>query len=81
MSTNTPATGHPELPRLYYGTKEVAEMFGLSESLIRRWCSNGRLRSRNTGRRYMIPRDVIEEFVAGTDEPIAHPDNQGRRSA
>lgn len=81
MNTESPATQYPELTKIFYSTREVGELFGFAENTVRGWCAAGRLRARNTGNRYMIPRHAILEFLEGTDEPIAHPDNQGRRSA
>lgn len=81
MNTHTHAD-RPDLAQLAYDTTETAHMLGMQPWNVRELCRSGRLRYRHTGRRYIIPRSAIEEFLSGSDDPIAHPDStSGRRSA
>ena len=58
------------LERPVRNLKETAHYFGLSESLVRRMISEGRLRSVRVGRRHLISEKAIQAALDG--------DNDGR---
>lgn len=49
---------------------ELAEDWRLDRFTILRLCRAGKLRSRNTGRRYLIPDSAVREYQQGRDEPL-----------
>lgn len=65
---------------LAYNVRTVARMLGISYDATRRLIHAGKLRARSTGKQYIIPASAVEEYLAGSDEPIQHPDSL-RRSA
>jgi excisionase family DNA binding protein len=68
------------MTKLAYTVQQVAEMLGISYDATRRLINTGKLRARNTGKRYIIPQSAIDEYLAGSDDPIQHPESL-RRSA
>ncbi|MCI2420729.1 excisionase family DNA-binding protein [Saccharopolyspora sp. K220] len=53
----------------------AAEQLCLSAWQVRKLIKDGKLRARNTGKAYIIPVAAINEFLAGSDDPIRHPDS------
>lgn len=48
----------------YYSSKDLARMFAVNESTIKRWADSGKLRCfRTVGRHRRFPFDGITEFV------------------
>lgn len=65
---------------LAHTVQQVAGMLGLSDKQVRNLIQAGKLRTRSTGRRYLIPDSALHEYLDGADDPIAHPDSMGRAS-
>jgi len=58
-------TEKPIEPRLVT-TREVANLCGVSEQVVRRWVREKRLpRAKQIGRKYFWTRSVIEKFLGG----------------
>ncbi|MGW1675964.1 hypothetical protein [Saccharopolyspora sp. NPDC002376] len=54
----------------------ATKMLGLAnEWATRRLIKAGKIRVRSTGRQYIIPIKAIEEFLAGDDGPMRHPES------
>jgi excisionase family DNA binding protein len=51
-----------------YNTRDAAQALGVSEREIRRLISAGELGSRRVGRRVLVPRQSVLEFLAGHDD-------------
>lgn len=54
-----------EPTKLAYSIKEATEQTGLSRAYINILIARGELRHRKTGRRVLIPRDALLEFLEG----------------
>lgn len=52
--------------KLVYTPKELEPLLQLSKNTINALLRSGRLRSVRVGRRYLIPRDAVQQFLAGT---------------
>ena len=52
--------------KLVYNPKELEPLLQLSKNTINALLRSGRLRSVRVGRRYLIPRDAVHQFLAGT---------------
>jgi excisionase family DNA binding protein len=52
-----------------YTVKEVREFLGISETTVYELVALGHLRSVKAGRRILIPKTVLDEFLGGTSEP------------
>lgn len=50
----------------------AAKMLGLTPWQVRKLIQDGKLRARTTGKSYIIALSAIEEFLAGSDEPMRH---------
>lgn len=50
---------------LAYSRKQVAEALGLSRNTVDQLIKSGRLRTVKVGARLLIPRTVIDAFLAG----------------
>jgi excisionase family DNA binding protein len=51
--------------RTYYSSKDLARMFSVNESTIKRWADSGKLRCfRTVGNHRRFPMDVVYEFIA-----------------
>ncbi|MBR4152003.1 MAG: helix-turn-helix domain-containing protein [Selenomonadaceae bacterium] len=48
----------------FFSVKEVAEILGVSKSLIYAKICNGQIPSRRIGRRILIPATYVEEILA-----------------
>ena len=48
----------------FYSVKEVAEILGVSRSLVYAKICNGKIPSRRIGRRILIPASYVEEIIA-----------------
>jgi excisionase family DNA binding protein len=59
-----------QLPQLAFNVAEAAVILGVKPWVVRRLIQNGKLRARQTGARYIIPKSAILEYLAGSDEPI-----------
>ncbi|PTA67375.1 helix-turn-helix domain-containing protein [Deinococcus arcticus] len=51
--------------KLVYSPKELEPMLQLSKNTINALLRSGRLRSVRVGRRYLIPLDAVQQFLAG----------------
>ncbi|MDK2012265.1 MULTISPECIES: helix-turn-helix domain-containing protein [unclassified Deinococcus] len=51
--------------KLVYNPKELEPLLQLSKNTINALLRSGRLRSVRVGRRYLIPREAIQQFLAG----------------
>lgn len=60
-----PEIGDPSVPsRLLYPLPEVAELLGgITERQVHRYIASGELKSRKLGRRRLVHRDDIAEFI------------------
>lgn len=56
----------PAQEKLVYNPKELEPLLQLSKNTINALLRSGRLRSVRVGRRYLIPRDAVQQFLAGT---------------
>lgn len=65
MTNTTPNEAHSTLtlPQLVYSPKAVESLLGLSKNTVNALLRSGRLRSVRVGRRYLIPREAISEFL------------------
>jgi excisionase family DNA binding protein len=59
------ATGENAREKLAYSIKESTEQLGLSRAYINTLIARGELRYRKVGRRVLIPRDALLEFLEG----------------
>lgn len=55
----------PTQEKLVYNPKELEPLLQLSKNTINALLRSGRLRSVRVGRRYLIPRDAVQQFLAG----------------
>lgn len=51
--------------KLVYSPKELEPLLQLSKNTINALLRSGRLRSIRVGRRYLIPREAVQQFLAG----------------
>lgn len=51
--------------KLVYNPKELEPLLQLSKNTINALLRSGRLRSIRVGRRYLIPREAVQQFLAG----------------
>jgi excisionase family DNA binding protein len=61
---------NPFAERLAYSPDEAAELLGISKELVHDLLRTGQLRSVKAGRRRLIGRHHLEEFLAGNSEAI-----------
>jgi excisionase family DNA binding protein len=54
-------------PRLALGVQEVADALGVSRELVKQMIRTGKLPSVKLGRRRLISRKALEQFLAGGD--------------
>jgi excisionase family DNA binding protein len=65
MNRNSvPATGQGEQQRLAFSPDEVAAALGISRDLVYDLLRTGQLRSVKAGRRRLISRQHVEDFLA-----------------
>jgi excisionase family DNA binding protein len=65
MPAPTPSEAEAaEAPRLL-SIKEACRLLGLSRTTLYAEMASGRLRSVTVGRRRFVPRDAIDDFIAG----------------
>ncbi|QIZ38573.1 helix-turn-helix domain-containing protein [Saccharopolyspora sp. ASAGF58] len=64
-----------EVDRAAVTVRVAATMLSLSPWQVRKLIADGRLRARNTGKAYIISVHAIDEFLAGSDAPMRHPDS------
>jgi excisionase family DNA binding protein len=69
--THADAVNQDILLKWAYNVAEVAKILGISKAAVRRLIKSGRLRARNTGAAYIIPKSAVQEVLAGADEPLA----------
>src|SRR5215211_4333899 len=48
---------------------DVAELIGVKESTVYRWCSEGKLPCLKIGNRWRIRREVLEDFLKQSERP------------
>ncbi len=56
-----------EAERLAFRPNEAARVMGVSRDLIFQWLRTGELRSIRIGAARLIPRQALEEFLAGRE--------------
>ncbi len=56
---------HDEAPPLAYSIDSTAKQLGVSRSHVNALIASGELPHRKTGRRVLVPRSALEEFLAG----------------
>jgi excisionase family DNA binding protein len=63
----TPAMIHdpPRLPRLAFTVAEAADVLSLSRTELYRLVKRGEIRARRCGRRLLISRRALEQYVEG----------------
>jgi excisionase family DNA binding protein len=66
MSDLAPAA-RDAVERLAYSPAEVAQALGCSRVHVHNLITRGELRSVKLGRRRLIPRQVVEQFLAGDE--------------
>ncbi|WP_291432034.1 helix-turn-helix domain-containing protein [Deinococcus sp.] len=54
--------------KLVYTPKELEPLLQLSKNTINALLRSGRLRSIRVGRRYLIPREALQQFLAGSSK-------------
>lgn len=54
-----------QAPRLVFTPKEIEPLLGLSKNSVNALLNSGRLRAVRYGRRWLIPREAINEFLSG----------------
>jgi excisionase family DNA binding protein len=54
--------------KLAYGVDEAAQALGVSFTQVRGWIREGKLRALRVGRRVLIRREVLEEFLRDLEE-------------
>ncbi len=52
-----------EEAKLVYGMEEAAWALGVSSTQVRNWIRKGALKAFRVGRRVLIRREILEEFV------------------
>ena len=60
--------------KLAYSITEAAEAMSLSRSATKELIYQGKLKSVRVGRRRIIPRWALDQFLSGTDSPAAGPE-------
>lgn len=55
----------PTQEKFVYNPKELEPLLQLSKNTINALLRSGRLRSVRVGRRYLIPREAVQQFLAG----------------
>ena len=58
-----------------YSVRDVAKFLGISYYAVQRLIAGGKIRTRNTGRHYIIPGAAIIDYLDGRDEPMQHKDS------
>jgi len=61
-----------------YSTAEAAEILGLTQSLVRRYCRDGRLPCIRVGRSWAITQEALDEF-RDTPRPTGYPKGRPRK--
>jgi excisionase family DNA binding protein len=59
--------GGPRIELL--GAEDVAEMVGVKETTVYRWCKEGRLPCLKVGKHWRIRREAIENFLKENERP------------
>ncbi|MCA1185794.1 helix-turn-helix domain-containing protein [Saccharopolyspora sp. 6T] len=57
------------------GVKAAARYLGITDKQLRRLLATREIPSRNTGRAYIISIKALDDYLAGADDPIRHPDS------
>lgn len=58
-----------------YTVRDVAKFLGISYHATQRLIAAGKIRTRNTGRQYIVPGSAIRDYLDGADEPMHHKDS------
>ena len=53
----------PEIQRLAYRPREIAELLSVSERTVRAWIAAGTLRAVRRGRVVLVPKHVLDAFL------------------
>ena len=65
--------------KLAYSLDEAAEALSLSRSAVKELVYRGTLKSKRVGRRRIIPRQALDDFLSGDDNPLSGPDTDWNR--
>ena len=61
--------------RLAYSIDEAAEALSLSRSAVKLLLNTGEIKSRKVGRRVLIPRHALDDFLSCADSAAPSPDD------
>lgn len=63
------------IDKVSYTVSDVSQFLGVSYWVAQRLVREGKIRSRNTGNRYIVPGGAILDYLEGQDEPLQHPES------
>ena len=52
------------------GAEDVAEIVGVKETTVYKWCKQGKLPCLKVGKRWRIRREALEDFLKGSERPV-----------
>src|SRR4028119_86756 len=52
------------------GAEDVAEIVGVKESTVYKWCKEGKLPCLKVGKRWRVRRGDLEDFLKGSERPV-----------
>ena len=52
------------------GAEDVAELVGVKETTVYKWCKEGKLPCLKVGKRWRIRREALEDFLKGSERPV-----------
>src|SRR4028119_447486 len=52
------------------GAEDVAELVGVKETTVYRWCKEGKLPCLKVGKRWRVRREALEDFLKGSERPV-----------
>src|SRR4028119_688522 len=52
------------------GAEDVAEMLGVKETTVYKWCKEGKLPCLKVGKRWRIRRGAVEDFLKGSERRV-----------
>lgn len=58
------------LEPLFLRTSDVAQLFGVCRTTVRRWVRSGKVKAFKVGREFRIPIPELEKLLAEFDEPV-----------
>lgn len=63
---------------MLYSVEQVAEKAGITVSLIRRYCREGKIQAQKVGRDWVIAQDALDEFLK-TPRKVGYPKGRPRK--